>query len=224
MLRSTRLGRSGDSRHAQDPWDSNTQRILSISSRPSSAARRPEIRVKTEEALSAIKFNRCNHSLETLPERPAYRWPENQDAGRPNGCRRRIARTERDRLSIAAKAEFEYLYDKPYPDQKKTLRAAGPFTVENLSPPGVLGVDEDDQLVVIDQKENGGEYGSDRRFRIRPTPSPQSPGVQQAHKEDKITFTAPPLWPGELVCAEGRYLEGGDVRHGEARRLIFIGP
>ena len=34
-------------------------------------------------------------------------------------------------------------------------------------------------------------------------------GVQQAHKEDKITFTALTPWPGDLVCAEGRYLEGG---------------
>ena len=32
-------------------------------------------------------------------------------------------------------------------------------------------------------------------------------GVQQAHKEDKITFTALTPWPGDLVCAEGRYME-----------------
>ena len=31
-------------------------------------------------------------------------------------------------------------------------------------------------------------------------------GVQQAHKEDKITFTSLVPWPGEgLVCAEGRF-------------------
>ena len=33
-------------------------------------------------------------------------------------------------------------------------------------------------------------------------------GVQQAHKDDRITFTALTPWPGDLVCAEGRYLEG----------------
>jgi adenine-specific DNA-methyltransferase len=45
--------------------------------------------------------------------------------------------------------------------------------------------------------------------------------VQQAHKEDRITFTALTPWPGEgLVCAEGRYMEG-DV---EKRAGIFIGP
>jgi adenine-specific DNA-methyltransferase len=45
-------------------------------------------------------------------------------------------------------------------------------------------------------------------------------GVQQAHKEDRITFTALTPRPGELVCAEGRYLEGET----EKRAAIFIGP
>ena len=45
-------------------------------------------------------------------------------------------------------------------------------------------------------------------------------GVQQAHKEDRITFTALTPWPGDLVCAEGRYLEGET----EKRAAIFIGP
>ena len=45
--------------------------------------------------------------------------------------------------------------------------------------------------------------------------------MQQAHKDDKIAFTALTPWPGDLVCAEGRYLEG-DGR--EKRAAIFIGP
>ena len=45
-------------------------------------------------------------------------------------------------------------------------------------------------------------------------------GVQQAHKEDRINFTALTPWPGDLVCAEGRYLEG----ELEKRAAIFIGP
>jgi adenine-specific DNA-methyltransferase len=44
--------------------------------------------------------------------------------------------------------------------------------------------------------------------------------VQQAHKADKIDFTALEPWPGELICAEGKYLEGADER----RAAIFIGP
>ena len=49
-------------------------------------------------------------------------------------------------------------------------------------------------------------------------------GVQQAHKEDKITFTALTPWPGDLVCAEGRYFEGGEETGKEKRAAIFIGP
>ena len=53
----------------------------------------------------------------------------------------RVARQKEIDASIAAKAEYEYLYDKPYEDKKK-VRVAGPFTVESLSPHRVLGVDE----------------------------------------------------------------------------------
>jgi adenine-specific DNA-methyltransferase len=45
----------------------------------------------------------------------------------------RIARRKEIDASIAAKAGFEYLYDKPYTD-KDRIRVAGPFTVESLSP------------------------------------------------------------------------------------------
>ncbi len=58
----------------------------------------------------------------------------------------RIARQKEIDASIAAKADFEYLYDKPYEDKNK-VRVAGPFTVESLSPHRVLGVDENDELI-----------------------------------------------------------------------------
>ena len=66
----------------------------------------------------------------------------------------RIARQKEIDASIAAKAEFEYLYDKPYED-KKTVRVAGPFTVESLSPHRVLGVDENDELIDPIAKRHG---------------------------------------------------------------------
>ena len=58
----------------------------------------------------------------------------------------RIARQKEIDASIAAKADYEYLYDKPYEDKKK-VRVAGPFTVESLSPHRLLGVNEDDALI-----------------------------------------------------------------------------
>ena len=40
--------------------------------------------------------------------------------------------------------------------------------------------------------------------------STSTAGVQQAHKEDRITFTSLTPWPGRYICAEGRYLEQGN--------------
>ena len=58
----------------------------------------------------------------------------------------RVARQREIDASIAAKADYEFLYDKPYEDRKK-VRVAGPFTAESLSPHRLLGVDEDDELI-----------------------------------------------------------------------------
>ena len=134
----------------------------------------------------------------------------------------RIARQKEIDASIAAKADFEYLYDKPYEDKKK-VRVAGPFTVESLSPHRVLAVDEDDELIDgIAEPEAG--YGEERDFAGMILENLKTAGVQQAHKEDKITFTAITPWPGDLICAEGRYLEGDQEAGTEKRAAIFIGP
>ena len=45
----------------------------------------------------------------------------------------RIARQKEIDASVAAKADFQYLYDRPYQDKGK-VRVAGPFTVESLTP------------------------------------------------------------------------------------------
>ena len=130
----------------------------------------------------------------------------------------RIARQKEIDASIAAKADNEYLYDKPYEDKKK-VRVAGPFTVESLSPHRVLGVDENDELIDRAAQTEPG-YGEERDFVQMILENLKTAGVQQAHKEDKISFTALTPWPGDLVCAEGRYEDAG----GEKRAAIFIGP
>ena len=135
----------------------------------------------------------------------------------------RIARQREIDASIAAKADFEYLYDKPYSDNRK-VRVAGPLTVESLSPHRVLGVDEDDEL--IDHLADAtGPYGEPQDFASMILENLKSAGVQQAQVEDRISFTSLTPWPGELVCTEGRYAEGGDADAGAERRAaIFIGP
>ena len=160
-----------------------------------------------------------------------YSWqdwqiPRDADQGWPEAARElhakwwaaRIARQKEIDASIAAKAEFEYLYDKPYVDNRK-VRVAGPFTVESLSPHRVLGVDEDGELFDgLAERQAGLEAG--QTFPEKILDNLRSAGVQQAHKEDRITFTSLTIWPGRFICAEGRYLEGEAGR----RAAIFIGP
>ena len=130
----------------------------------------------------------------------------------------RIARQREIDASIAAKADTEYLFDKPYEDRKK-VRVAGPFTVESLSPHRVLGVDENDELIdkVMERKTG---YAVGRDFPSMILENLKTAGVQQSAKTDKIEFTVLTPWPGDLVCADGRYMEAD----AERRAAIFIGP
>ena len=130
----------------------------------------------------------------------------------------RIARQQEIDASIAAKADIEYLYDKPYEDNRK-IRVAGPFTVESLSPHRVLGVDADDQLIDPAQHDALGDVAP-QDFVAMILENLKTAGVQQAHTEGRITFTAVTPWPGDLICADGRYQEGDT----EQRAAIFIGP
>jgi adenine-specific DNA-methyltransferase len=157
-----------------------------------------------------------------IPREVDKAWPEPALRLHADWWQARIARQKEIDASIAAKADHEYLYDKPYIDNKK-VRVAGPFTVESLSPHRMLGVDENDELIDI-QKQDRADYNVKQSFPQMILENLKTAGVQQAHKEDKITFTALTPWPGDLVCAEGRYLEGSPEAGSEKRAAIFIGP
>ncbi|MFH1137167.1 MAG: site-specific DNA-methyltransferase, partial [Pseudomonadota bacterium] len=81
-----------------------------------------------------------------IPRDAGDKWSAEAKKAHAEWWNLRIARQKEVDASIAAKADFEYLYDKPYEDKKK-VRVAGPFTVESLSPHRVLTVDEDDGLI-----------------------------------------------------------------------------
>lgn len=66
-----------------------------------------------------------------IPRESDKAWPEPAKKMHADWWQARIARQMEIDASIAAKTEFEYLYDKPYADNKK-VRVAGPFTVESL--------------------------------------------------------------------------------------------
>jgi len=136
-----------------------------------------------------------------------------------------VARTTRQSeidKSIASKTEFEVLWDKPYEDKRK-VRVAGPFTVESLSPHRVLGVDENDNLVDPLKIKNV-ESIAVQSFTQMILANLKAAGVQQAHKSDKIDFSSVVPWPGDLICAEGRYLDISSESQSEKRAAIFVGP
>jgi len=80
-----------------------------------------------------------------------------------------------------------------------------------------LAVDENDDLIDPLKQVADGETQSFAQMILE---NLKTAGVQQAHKADRINFTALVPWPGDMVCAEGRYLEGDKER----RAAIFIGP
>ena len=159
------------------------------------------------------------------PPEAGERWPSHAKVLHAQWWEQRIARQREIDASIAAKAGSEYLYDKPFADDRK-VRVAGPFTVESLSPHRVLGVDADDELIdgVVGSPgayNKPGDFGSIVLEHLR------TAGVQQAHKEDRIVFSSVSPWPGAMVCAEGRYAEGGSRANGtgvQQRAGIFVGP
>lgn len=135
----------------------------------------------------------------------------------------RIARQKEIDASIAAKADYEYLYDKPYQDNAK-IRVAGPFTVESLSPHRTLAVDQDDELVDTLDAAQGKRAtpDEDTDFVTMVLENLKTSGVQQVDRADRITFSTLTPWPGQFIAAEGRYQEGEDGP--ERRAGIFIGP
>ncbi|WP_192900965.1 site-specific DNA-methyltransferase [Marinicauda algicola] len=159
-----------------------------------------------------------------IPREAPKGWPEPAKAALARFWEARIARQKEIDASIAAKAEFEYLYDKPYPDNSK-VRVAGPFTVESLSPHRTLAVDWNDELIDVLEAAEGKRKAADRDesvtdFAHMILENLKTAGVQQAHKEDRITFTSLTGWPGRFICAEGAFMEGDRQK----RAGIFIGP
>ena len=157
---------------------------------------------KFQETLEPLR-QELNDALGTsyeeweIPRDADAAWPEEVKRIHADWWEQRIARQKEIDASIAAKADYEYLYDKPYEDNKK-VRVAGPFTVESLSPHRLLGVDENDELIdnVAEAKLR---YGEKQDFAEMILDNLKTSGVQQAHKDDRISFSGIRPWPGYHV-------------------------
>lgn len=138
------------------------------------------------------------------------------------------ARIDRQReidASIAARADVEYLYDKPYADNAR-VRVAGPFTVESLSPHRVLPASEEELIDMLDAVE-GKRSANDadlagQDFAAIVMDYLKSEGVKQQAKGDRITFESLTPWPGNFIGASGTFIEGESGP--ERRAAILIGP
>lgn len=164
-----------------------------------------------------------------IPRAADDTWPDTAKQLHTNWWQARIARQKEIDASIAAKADQEFLYDKPYED-KSIVRVAGPFTVESLSPHRVLAVDENDELIdpstagIRTSTPDSATEAAD--FATVILENLKTAGVQQAHKENKINFTTLTPWPGTYICAEGKTEAEAGIKEGtaEKRAGIFIGP
>ena len=203
-------------REPGDPWpEPATKSWNKLQAAKTEAARAGALRALNQALRRA-------YTLEDVPDSPRDPWEPAPTELHAKWWDARIARQKEIDASIAEKADFEYLYDRPYED-RKTVRVAGPFTVESISPHRVLSVDENDELIDHTAKD-GRDYGKPQDFASVILEHLKTSGVQQAHKEDRIEFSSVAPWPGDFVCAEGQYVEGGDEGGAQKRAAIFIGP
>ena len=160
-----------------------------------------------------------------IPREADKSWPKKTKTLHQQWWDLRTARQKEIDADIAARADFEYLYDKPYKDRNK-VRVAGPFTVESLSPHRLIvsgDVEEPSDTAPAADASNGHQFegtAPDRDFAEMILENLRTSGVQQTNKEDKIEFQSITGWPGEYICAEGQYTEGEEGK----KAGIFIGP
>ncbi len=157
-----------------------------------------------------------------VPRKPENDWNETAREAHERFWQARIARQREIDACIAASADYEHLYDKPYQDNRK-VRVAGPFTVESVSPHRLAALDENDELLVAEPRAKYDATADVSRYDFAHVilENLRTAGVQQARKAGRITFSSLEPWPGELVCAEGRYIDGDGK---ERSAGVFIGP
>jgi len=102
--------------------------------------------------------------------------------------------------AIARHAETETLFDQPYEDSK-SVRVAGPFTVESLSPHRVLPADENmDGNITQSEREERGD------FALMILENLKKAGVQNTKKNERLKFETLEPFAGVWIQAKGTYI------------------
>ncbi|MGO8450665.1 site-specific DNA-methyltransferase [Rhizobium ruizarguesonis] len=161
-----------------------------------------------------------------IPREPDKSWSDNVRGVHKAWWEARIARQTEIDASIAARADVEYLYDKPYADTDR-VRVAGPFTAESLSPHRVLPASEEklsDDIAAAEGRRSPADADlAGQDFAAIVIDYLRTEGVKQQDKVDRITFDSLMPWPGgKFIGASGTFIEGENGP--ERRAAILIGP
>jgi adenine-specific DNA-methyltransferase len=125
-------------------------------------------------------------------------------ANNPN-IKEGMTREEID-AAIAKHADTETLYDQPYEDSR-SVRVAGPFTVESLSPHRVIS----DELSV--ESKSDAKHSplatnhSFSDFALMIIENLKKAGVQNTKKNERLKFETLESFPGTWLQAKGTYVE-----------------
>ena len=188
------------------PWDEASQRHHATLTRLK--AERAELEGDEDTAEEVLarhdrKFTRPlrdlnallrrDYTLDTLPEDAGDPLPAAALPLHEGGWAARRARQAEVDKSIADKAEQEFLYDQPYED-KGTVRVAGPFTVESLSPHRVLSLGDDDPAILAALGKGAGAAEDARResddFVRVVLSNLETAGVGNTKKGERLRFAA----------------------------------
>ena len=189
-----------------------------------SIANNAEIDVIWEKFQAALEPLReqLNRALDTaweeweIPRAAEDDWPEEARLLHSRWWEQRISRQKEIDASIAAKAEHEYLYDKPYEDNKR-VRVCGPFSVESLSPHRVLSTADENQDGAVSEQE--GRKQQD--FAAMILDNLKKAGVQNTRKSERLSFDRLDPYAGAWLNAVGEYTDA----EGNTRRVaVSIGP
>lgn len=133
-----------------------------------------------------------------------------------------MSRKEVD-AAIARHAETELLFDRPYED-KKTVRVAGPFTVESLSPHRSVAFETE----VPEAEARSAQDASSPSYEQTILENLAKAGVQNGRRKERLTFDTIEPYAGRLSAGRRpagecrdrhagahRDQPGPGVRHGE---------
>ena len=170
-----------------------------------------------------------------IPREAEEDWSETARQEHRDWWELRLARQREIDASIAAAADFEVLYDRPYEDPE-VVRVAGPFTVESITPHRAAPTVEEEEPgeTLLRVAEETATYRGNAGFETVVEENLRIAGVHQVARsrsasekkrrrsgpQGRIRFHALGPGPTARLPLEGRYRE----KNREKRAAIHIGP